>query len=178
MNSKGKKLLRRNDESKSDTNYTPGANHLFMATHVFDERRFSSQCSLYDSPSERASNSANSASTLNLSSTSRTTNRTNLRRVTMTSQTSVAFTHRPSTNSTQRASTTNDLISVLRSFALKPFKTSSIVNHVHEGQTNVGSLASENLQPKSSVSLLRYRPLSDSVTDHACHAQFNHVRMI
>jgi hypothetical protein len=73
-----------------------------------------------------------------------------------------------------RHSTSTDLLSVIRSFALKPFKTSSMTNAMAEGQTN-NVVGGHHIHTKPPVSLLKYRPLSDNLTHHTTCTQSTRV---
>ncbi|CAF4025053.1 unnamed protein product, partial [Rotaria magnacalcarata] len=149
-----------------------------MTTDVIDEHRFSSQCSLYEPNNHRLSKDikrySTTASTKTLfessSSTPRINHATRLKQSTSSNTTS-----NPSNvnNIQNRHSASNDLFSLIRSVAMKPFKTSSTVNTVTEGQTTINAVGGYHVHDKPPVSLLKYRPLSDSVSDHASYSQAN-----
>ena len=137
-----------------------------MTTDILDERHFQNQCSLYDSP--HASSSYRSTPLL-----------TRDRRMNYITQTSAPV-NSPSTladaAAQHRHSVSTDILSVIRSFALKPFKTSSVINAATDEQ-GANSLGERNLRTKPPVSLLKYRPLSDGVTDHTAYTQSHRVRI-
>jgi hypothetical protein len=146
-----------------------------MATDVFDEHRFSSQNSLYEPSRTRLAKDTThraitgSSTTIFTTASTSTVNRP--RRIKYSTQTSVP----PTTNSIQhRNSASNDLISLFRTFAMKPFRTSSMTNAVVEGQTNTAT-AGNHTHGKPPVSLLKYRPLSENVTDHTSYTQATRV---
>ena len=147
-----------------------------MATDVLDERRFQNQCSLYESNFAQSSQQRRRQPTTHVTAKLRPTTSVpsaviTQRRAPLTAQPSVA----PSNHVTShRHSVSSDFISLLRSLAMKPFRTTSTSPPASDGQTNP-SLSNHNLQAKASVSLLKYRPLSDRVTDHASHIQSTRV---
>ncbi|CAF2391402.1 unnamed protein product [Rotaria sp. Silwood2] len=145
-----------------------------MATDVLDENRFTSQCSLYEPASHRLSTDSKRYSTTESTipliptrSNPRPMNTSHIKQSVSTS----APSNPTSTNSIQsRHSTSNDFLSLIRSVAMKPFKTSSAVNTVTEGQTN-NAIGGNHIHDKPSVSLVKYRPLSDNVSDQTFYTQ-------
>jgi hypothetical protein len=63
---------------------------------------------------------------------------------------------------------------MFRTFAMKPFRTSSMTNAIVEGQINNGT-GGNHTHAKPPVSLLKYRPLSENVTDHTSYTQATRV---
>jgi hypothetical protein len=149
-----------------------------MATQVLDEHHFASQCSLYESTRNRLSKEAkfrpattSSATLFQTASTPRTTHH---QRVKYSTQTSMPANTSTNNSIHNRHSTSTDLLSVIRSFALKPFKTSSMTNAMAEGQTN-NVVGGHHIHTKPPVSLLKYRPLSDNLTHHTTCTQSTRV---
>ena len=124
-----------------------------MTTDILDEHRFRTQCSLYESNSGRQSK-LHSTFSINASR--------NLRYGSCTSE---------SSSFQPRHSLSSEILSLLRSFALKPFKISSFNSSVTDDLINLTP------EPKPNVSLLNYRPLSVCVTDHAAYTQSIRVCM-
>ncbi|CAF0868857.1 unnamed protein product [Rotaria sp. Silwood1] len=145
-----------------------------MATDVIDETRFTSQCSLYEPVSRRIpidikrySTTGSTIPLIETRSRPRPISTPHLKQAVSTS----APSNSTNTNSIQnRHSTSNDFLSLIRSVAMKPFKTSSAVNAVIEGQTN-NAIGGNHVHDKPSVSLLKYRPLSDNVSDRTLYTQ-------
>jgi len=141
-----------------------------MATDILDKHRFKNQCSLYEStrlPVETDPIVRSNSSTMSKS------NRTHHKKyVTQTIST-------PTNDNSlhQRHNSSTDILSLLRSLAFKPFKASSTGNSFTGGQTNNVLSDSQTLATKSSVNLLRYRPLSDVVTDNASCTQSTYVKI-
>ncbi|CAF4516486.1 unnamed protein product [Rotaria sp. Silwood1] len=147
-----------------------------MATDVLDENRFKNQCSLYESTRVQLSKDSinhppTTSTVLNSPSMSTTTHN---RRVKYPTQTNLPSSHSLSNSIHNRHSGSSDIFTFIRSFAMKPFKTSSMTNAVAGGETS-NVIGGSNMRNKSSVSLLRYRPLSDVLTDHTSYTQSNHA---
>jgi hypothetical protein len=146
-----------------------------MATDVFDEHRFSSQTSLYEPSRTRLSKDMTPRTITGSSTTIFTTGSTSAiarsQRVKYSTQSSAPPT---TTSIQQRNSVSNDLISLFRTFAMKPFRTSSMTNPLVEGQINNGT-GGNHTHAKPPVSLLKYRPLSENVTDHTSYTQATRV---
>ncbi|CAF1085029.1 unnamed protein product [Rotaria sordida] len=152
-----------------------------MATDVLEENRFKNQCSLYESTHVQLTNGTihhhhhhhppTTSTVLNASSISTTTHN---RRVKYPTQTNLSSSHSLSNSIHNRHSGSADIFNFIRSFARKPFKTSSMTNAVAGGETS-NVIGGSNIRNKSSVSLLRYRPLSDVLTDHTSYTQSNHA---
>jgi hypothetical protein len=149
-----------------------------MATDVLDEHRFTSQTSLYEPSRTRLPKQGSrrivTGSTTTIYETASTTTTNRPRRVRYSTQTSAPTNHVTNNSIHQRHSVSNDFLSLFRSFAIKPFKTSSMTNAVAEGQTN-NVISDNNVHAKPPVSLLRYRPLSDNVTENTSYAQSTRV---
>lgn len=150
-----------------------------MATDVFDEHCFSSQMSLYEPSRTRllskdTTRHTITASTSTIFETASTSTITRSRPIKYPTQTSAPVNPVTTAPINQRHSLSNDLISLFRTFAMKPFKTSSITNATGEGQTN-NNTGSNHSHGKPPVSLLRYRPLSENVTDHTSYTQSTRV---
>jgi hypothetical protein len=145
-----------------------------MATDVFDEHRFSSQAPRYEPsrtrfPKEPIRRPLTSSAT-NIFETTSPPAATRPQRIKYSTQTS-APTNSVTTNSiNQRHSVSNDLMSLFRSFAIKPFRATSMTNAAAEGQTN-NIISGNHIHTKPPVSLLKYRPLSENVSDHTSYAQ-------
>ncbi|CAF0939529.1 unnamed protein product [Adineta steineri] len=141
-----------------------------MATDVLDEHRFTSQHSLYEprrnrflKEGKRRPTTSSTAALYDTASTSGVRSR----RIRYATQTSAP----PTNNSSQnRHSVSNDFLSLFRSLAMKPFKTSSMTNAITEGQAN-NIIGGNQINTKPPVSLLRYRPLSDTVIDETSYTQ-------
>lgn len=149
-----------------------------MTTDVIDDHRFKNQCSLYEPTNRRLTKEAKhfptAASTKTLYEPSATPSTNNNRRYRTNTLTSVSSNPTNANNTQSRHSSSNDLLSIIRSVAMRPFKTSSTVNTVTEGQsTNV--IGGSQVQDKTSVSLLKYRPLSDCVSNQASYGQSTRV---
>lgn len=155
-----------------------------MATDILDENRFKNQCSLYESnrvsltkDSRRhpsSSSSTTPTTTSVIPGTSSMSSYTHNRRVKYPTQTNPPSSHSSTNSIHNRHSGSNDIMSFLRSLAFKPFKTSSMTNAIAGGQTS-NVIGGTNTPTKSPVNLLKYRPLSDVLTDHASHTQSPHV---
>jgi len=147
-----------------------------MATEVLDEHRFTSQTSLYEPSRTRLPKEGKrrtiTGSTTTIYETASTTTRP--RRVKYSTQNSMPTNHVTNNSIHHRHSVSNDFLSLFRSFAIKPFKTSSMTNAVAEGQTN-NVMNDNNVHAKPPVSLLRYRPLSDNLTEHTSYTQSTRV---
>jgi hypothetical protein len=150
-----------------------------MATDILDEHRFNSQCSLYESTriqltkdSIRRPTTTTTTSTV-LSAPSMSTIARNSR-VKYPTQTNLPSSHSSTNSIHNHHSGSTDILSFIRSFAMKPFKTSSMTNAIAGGQTS-DVIGGTNTHTKSPVNLLRYRPLSDVLTDHASYTQSTHV---
>ena len=156
-----------------------------MATDIFDEHRFKNQCALYetthialpkDSLRRPTTTTASSLSSTVLGTSSMSTTSNNNRRVKYSTQTNLSSSHSTTNSIHNRHSGSTDFLSIIRSFAMKPFKTTSMTNAIAGGQTS-NVIGGTNASTKSPVNLLRYRPLSDVVTDHASSIQSPHVCM-
>ena len=99
---------------------------------------------------------------------------THNQRVKYSTQTNISSSHSSTNSIHNRHSGSTDILSLIRSFAMKPFKTSSMTNAIAGGQTS-NVIGGTNIPTKSPVNLLRYRPLSDVLTDHASYTQSTHV---
>ena len=142
-----------------------------MTTGVTDDLVFTSQCSIYDSPRVRMSKETRTVLGTPSMSTPATAHR---RHVKYPTQASVAS-PRPSNNSIHhRHSGSADLMSVIRSLALKPFKASSMTDAVAGGQTS-NVISGSQLPNKSSVNLLGVRPLSEVLPDQTSFTQSTSV---
>ncbi len=168
---------------KKNTNYkqrqSESKEKPTMATDVLDEHRFTSQCSLYEPPTrsrltKESKRRPTTASTATIYETVTTSTTTRHRRVKYSTQTGVSSNHSTNNSIHNRHSVSNDFLSLFRSFAMKPFKTSSMTNAMIEGQTN-NIIGGNQINSKPSVSLLKFRPLSDSVTDHTSYTQSTRV---
>lgn len=150
-----------------------------MSTDILDEHRFKNQCSLYESTRIQLTNDSRrrpSTTTTTTSSSSPMSSLTHNRRVKYPTQTNVPSSHSSTNSIHSRHSGSTDILSLIRSFAMKPFKTSSMTNAIAGGQTS-NVIGGTNAPAKSPVNLLRYRPLSDVLTDHASYTQSPHVCM-
>jgi hypothetical protein len=149
-----------------------------MATDVLDEHRFSSQCSLYEPHGNRLSKETKhhetKSSLTTIFTTTSVTSNTRPRREKYSTQSSAPINSVTNNSINHRNSVSNDFLSVIRTFAMKPFRTTSMTNAVTEGQTN-NVIGSNHVHAKPPVSLLKYRPLSDSVFDHISYSQPTHV---
>lgn len=149
-----------------------------MATDVLDEHHFKSQRSHYDSNRTKLTKDSSirlpTATSTVLGTSSMSTPARN-RRVKYPTQTSASSTSLSSMNSIHsRHSGSSDILSLIRSLAMKPFKTASMTNAVAGGQTS-NVISGSNTHGKPPVNLLRYRPLSDVLTDHDSYIQSTHV---
>ena len=157
-----------------------------MTTDVLNEPRCATQDLSYDSVREPVLRSTSSPATItktastvlstpSISGTTTTTATTaNSRRMKYSTQTNLS-TPRPSASSIhQRHSGPADILSILRSIALKPFRTASMNEAVAGGHTSnvIGGSTSHNRTP---VNLLRYRPLSDALIDQNPYTQSTRV---
>lgn len=134
-----------------------------MATDILDKQRFKNQCSLYESTRLPLENDAINRS--NSTAMSKINQNHRKKYATQTPTTS-NNSHR------QHHSESTDILSLIRSFAFKPFKTSSMANTFTGGQAHHPVLSDSQMSTaKSSVNLLKIRPLSDVVTDHASYTQ-------
>lgn len=140
-----------------------------MAADILDERRFKSQCSLYESGKDSQTRPSSTATTPILRQPSMS-NIEHHRRVKYPTQSGVPTSHASTNSIHNRHSGSTDILSLIRSFALKPFKSSSMTNAIAGGQTS-DVIGGTNMRSKESVNLLRYRPISDVLTDHASHSQ-------
>ncbi len=138
-----------------------------MATDIFDEHRFQSQCS----PSKDSLHRPTTPSVLNTSSMSAIGRN---RRMKYSTQPGISSSQSSTNSIHNRHSGSTDILSLIRSFAMKPFKTSSMSNAISGGQTS-DVIGGTYISTKSPVNLLRYRPLSDVLTDHASYTQSTHV---
>jgi hypothetical protein len=149
-----------------------------MATDILDERRFKSQCSLYESTRIQLNKDSRrrplTATTSSILSTPSMSSVTHNRRAKYSTHTDISSAHSSTNSIHNRHSGSNDILSLIRSFAMKPFKTSSMTNAIAGGQTS-NVIGGTNTPTKSPVNLLRYRPLSDVLTDHASYTQSPHV---
>jgi len=134
-----------------------------MATDVFDEHRFTSQTSLYEQSRTRLTKDSSrrtiSGSSTTIYETSNATTTTRQRRLRYSTQTTL-----PGNSMQQRHSVSNDLFSLFRSLAIKPFRATTMTNTLVEGQTNQ-VLNGNSANPKTPVSLLKIRPLSENIID-------------
>ena len=141
-----------------------------MATDVFDEHRFSSQMSLREPTRTRLSKDttryARTGSSTTVFETESTNSISRPQRVRYSMQQNLSSNHSTTNNSSvqQRNSGSNDLISLFRTFAIKPFRTSSMINTGGEGPITNTSTGNQT-HGKPAVSLLKYRPLSENVSD-------------
>ena len=151
-----------------------------MATDVLDDHRFTSQCSLYEPKRTRLSKevkrrpTAGSTATLFDAHSSTSAARNRRLRYSIQPQTSVPNTSTHHQSIPNRHSVSNDFLSLFRSLAMKPFKTSSMTNGTAEGQTSQ-TTGGNQTHSKPPVSLLKFRPLSDSITDQTSFTQSTHV---
>ncbi len=148
-----------------------------MTTDVLDEHHFKSQCSLYESNRTILTKDSirlpTATSTVLGTSSMSTPGRH--QRVKYPTQSSASASSLSSMNSIHnRHSSSSDILSLIRSFAMKPFKTSSMTNAVAGGQTS-NVISGSDTHSKPPVNLLRYRPLSDVLTDHDSCIQSTHV---
>ena len=142
-----------------------------MTTDVLDEHRFQTQCSLYESthiqlPNDSLHRPSTSSVLLNKPKHNQ--------RVKYPTQTNISSSRSSMNSIHHRHSTSNDIFSFIRSFAMKPFKTSSMTNALAGGEAS-NVIGDSHMHNKSPVNLLRYRPLSDVLTDHASYTQSTHV---
>ncbi|CAF1611203.1 unnamed protein product [Adineta ricciae] len=150
-----------------------------MATDVLDEHRFTSQCSLYEPTRTRLSKEVKrrptAGSTATLFETHSSTSAARIRRLRYSAQpqTSVPNTSTHHQSIANRHSVSNDFLSLFRSLAMKPFKTSSMTSGTAEGQTSHAA-GGNQIHSKPPVSLLKVRPLSDSITDQTSFTQSTH----
>ena len=151
-----------------------------MATDVFDEHRFSSQMSLYEPTRARLSKDttrhARTGSSTNVFETGSINSISRPPRVKYSTQQSSSSNPTTSNNSAQpRNSGSNDLISLFRTFAIKPFRTSSMINTGGETQVNNNNnnnaLTGNQAHGKTAISLLKYRPLSENVAEQTPNIQ-------
>lgn len=149
-----------------------------MATDVLDESRFKNQSSLYDSTHVEIKKDSlqNPTTTSTVLDTLPMSTPNHNRHAKYSTQTALPSTHSLSHSIHNRHSGSAALFTIIRSFAMKPFKTSSMTNALAGGETS-NVIGGTNLRNKSSVSLLRYRPLSDVMTDQTSYTQSNHVRI-
>jgi hypothetical protein len=140
-----------------------------MTTDVLDEHRFKTQCALYESTHIQLTNDS-----IHRPSTSVLNPSTHHQRVKYPTQTSRPSSHSSMNSIHHRHSGSTDILSFLRSIAMKPFKTSSMTNALAGGQAS-NVIGDSHTHSKSPVNLLRYRPLSDVLTDHASYTQPTHV---
>ncbi len=138
-----------------------------MATDILDEHHFQTQCS----SSKDSLHRPTTTSVLNTSSMSTVHHN---RRVKYSTQPGIPSSHSSTNSIHHRHSGSTDILSLIRSFAMKPFKTSSMSNAISGGQTS-NVIGGSTISTKSPVNLLRYRPLSDVLTDHASYTQSTHV---
>ncbi|CAF4836486.1 unnamed protein product, partial [Rotaria sp. Silwood1] len=123
-----------------------------MATDVLDENRFKNQCSLYESTRVQLSKDSinhppTTSTVLNSPSMSTTTHN---RRVKYPTQTNLPSSHSLSNSIHNRHSGSSDIFTFIRSFAMKPFKTSSMTNAVAGGETS-NVIGGSNMRNKSSA---------------------------
>lgn len=152
-----------------------------MTTDVLNEPRCATQNLSYDSVREPVLRSTSSPATITKTAgavlgttTTTAATTTNSRRMKYSTQTNLS-TPRPSASSMhQRHSGPADILSILRSIALKPFRTASMNEAVAGGHTSnvIGGSTSHNRTP---VNLLRYRPLSDALIDQNPYTQSTRV---
>lgn len=140
-----------------------------MATDVLDEHRFKSQTSLYESARTRIPKNTSrhtlTGSTATIYSTASTNPNVRPRRVKYSTQSSVP-TNTVNNSIHHRNSVSNDIISLFRSFTMRPFRTTTtMTNAAAEGQTN-NIISGNNTHSKPPVSLIKYRPISDNITDY------------
>ena len=149
-----------------------------MATDVLEERRFKSQRSLYEPTRVRSTrgqarrSTGTSASTLmEASSMSAATAQRRVKYLTQSGEPA----HQSTGNSIHnRHSSSTDLLSLLRSLALRPFKPSSMASAATDGQATA-NIADNNTHARPRVTLVKFRPVSDSVTDQSSYAQSTRV---
>jgi hypothetical protein len=141
-----------------------------ITTDQSDEYGFRSQCSLNETMSAQSSRqdscNSNVASTSNVLTNTTTASTASHRHDTHAIQTSLPMNH--------RHTLATDILSMIRSFASKPFKGLSTANMTTIEQRHP-SLGIHDLTTNSSVSLLKYRPLHDSITDHTHYTQSTRV---
>ncbi|CAF0980432.1 unnamed protein product [Adineta steineri] len=147
-----------------------------MSTDVLDEHHFKSQCSLYESTHTKLAKDTIrlSTTTSTILGTSSMSTPTRYRRVKYPTQINASSSSSSSNSIHNRHSGSTDILSLIRSFAMKPFKASSMTNAVAGGQTR-NVISGSNTHSKHAVNLLRYRPLSDVVTDHDSYTQPTHT---
>ena len=109
-----------------------------------------------------------------LAATAMATNNPNQRRTKYPTQSSLPSARPASSSIHQRHSGGSDFFSILRSFALKPFRTASMSEAMAGGQTS-NVISGATVPNQSPVNLLRYRPLSDMVIDRNSYAQSTEV---
>jgi hypothetical protein len=148
-----------------------------MATGVVDEHRFKSQCSLYEPPRVRPSTEQQQIirrpTTAGDLPGAKATSAGVTTRVKYSTQTSVSSGH-VANSIHSRHSVSGDLMSLIRSIAMKPFKASSLASATAGGQTS-NIVGGNSVHAKPQVNLVRYRPLSDGVTDHVAYTQSTRV---
>lgn len=148
-----------------------------MTTDVFDEHRFTSQLSLYEPVRRRLSKETTRHTRTNSSVTifeSESTNSINRpQRIKYSTQQTISSTT-TTTSVQQRNTGSNDIITLFRTFAMKPFRTSSMINATGEGQIN-NPTPSNHSHGKPTISLLKYRPLSENVSDQTSNIQSTRV---
>ena len=158
-----------------------------MTTDVLNEPRCATQDLPYDSVREPVLRSTSSPATItktastvlgtpSISGTTTTTptTTTNSRRMKYSTQTNLSTPRSSASSMHQRHAGPTDILSILRSIALKPFRTASMNEAVAGGHTSnvIGGSTSHNRTP---VNLLRYRPLSDALIDQNPYAQSTRV---
>ena len=171
LSSDGKNLRIINSEQRT-------REKTIMATDVLDERRFKTERSLYEPTHGRSTRGlarrsiGTSASTLMETSSMPTA--TTQRRVKYQTQTGAPV--HPSTGNSihNRHSSSTDFLSLLRSLALRPFKLSSMVSAATDGQATM-NIADNNTHARPTVTLVKFRPMSDGVTDQSSYAQSTRV---
>jgi hypothetical protein len=140
-----------------------------MTSDILDERYRSSQGLPYQSTSSSKMSSPNTV----LGGSSTTASQRRAKYSTHTSLSSP----RPTTSSIhQRNSGSADILSIIRSIALKPFRTASMNDAVAGGHTS-NVIGGSSLHNRTAVNLVRYRPLSEAVIDHKSFTQSTQVRM-
>ena len=149
-----------------------------MTTDVFDEHRFTSQLSLYEPVRRRVSKETTRHTRTNSSVTIFETESTNSinrpQRIKYSTQQTISSSSSTTTSVQQRNSGSNDFISLFRTFAMKPFRTSSMINSAGEGQIT-NTTTSNHSNGKPTISLLKYRPLSENVSDQTPNIQSTRV---
>ncbi|CAF0844199.1 unnamed protein product [Adineta ricciae] len=147
-----------------------------MSADVFDEHYFQNQCSLYESTRAKLPKDTIrlSSATSTVLGTSSMSTPTRYRRVKYPTQINTSSSLSSTNSIHNRHSASTDIFSLIRSFAMKPFKTSSMTNAVAGGQTS-NVISGSHTHSKAPVNLLRYRPLSDVLTDHDSYTQSTHT---